>query len=287
MQRQPTFLTHHLPRVLLTAVLLAPWVLYSLKHPKGAIAAPRANIDLRITTFNTEYWHSSERELLEQVRYRDMDVVMLQEHLELRGEDYFPTDRIPQLTAALDAGFIDHHGEVVTVSKWPIVASKQFSNGEAVRSDLRLADGRIVSVYNVHLPVHLHFKLLSRPWALLQDAAVVAQRREQLLREVTTDIAANSYPIIVGGDFNSSLAMNGARWFREHLIDTYSARHCDGRRATWSLAGVLSWRIDYVFVSKHFAPSSYCIEPQPAISDHSAVVTTLVYDAPVRLGAMP
>jgi hypothetical protein len=98
---------------------------------------------------------------------------------------------------------------------------------------------------------------------------------------------SNVVKFIVGGDFNTSLAMNGTRWFRKHLVDTYSARHCDGRRATWSLAGVLSWRIDYVFVSPELAPSSYCIAPQPTISDHSAVVTTLAYDAPARVGALP
>lgn len=283
---QPSFLNLHLPRLLLGAALLAPWMLYALKDPTDAIAGSGDDFDFQVTTFNTEYWHSSERELLDQVRYRDMDVVLLQEHLEQRGEEYFPMDRIAQLRAVLDAGFVDHNGEVVTISKWPIIASKRFSNGEALRSDLRLADGRVISVYNIHLPVHLHFKLLSRPWAFVQDAAAVADRREQLLREITSDIASNLHPIVVGGDFNTSLAMNGTRWFREHLIDTYATRHCDGRRATWTLAGVLNWRIDYVFVSHHFKPDSYCIKPQPTISDHSAVVATLGYAPPVRLGAL-
>lgn len=286
MQRHPPWLTHHLPRLLLLAVLLAPWVLYYLKQPKGAIAAARPSIDLRVTTFNTEYWHDSERELVDQVRYQEMDVVMLQEHLEQRGEEYFATDRIPQLRAVLEERFVDHHGEVVTISKWPIVASRQFANGEALRSDLRLEDGRIVSVYNVHLPVHLHFKLLNRPLAFLRDAAIVAQRREHLLHEVTTDIAANPHPSIVGGDFNTSLAMNGTAWFREHLLDTYSARHCNGQSATWSLAGVLGWRIDYIFVSRELAPNSYCIQPRSTLSDHSALVTTLTYDSSARRGAL-
>ncbi|MCG8613157.1 MAG: hypothetical protein MI864_21825, partial [Pseudomonadales bacterium] len=48
---------------------------------------------LRLITLNTEYWHTSEVEMLAQLDYTKMDFVLLQEHLEQRGDSYFPTNR--------------------------------------------------------------------------------------------------------------------------------------------------------------------------------------------------
>jgi endonuclease/exonuclease/phosphatase (EEP) superfamily protein YafD len=272
-----TLLSVQLPRLLLIVILAAPWTLHIFKQPSIIATSPRP-IDLQVTTFNTEYWHIPERELVDLVDYQAMDLVLLQEHLELRGEEYFPTNRIAQLQQVLEGRFVAHNGEVVTISKWPIESSRSFTGGEALRTDVRLADGGIASVYNIHLPVHLHLKLLKRPADFIRDASSVARRRESLLQEVIADIRSNPNPIIVGGDFNTSLAMPGVAWFREHLHDTYAAQHCDAQDATWSVGGLLRWRIDYIFVSSDFLPESYCIKPVPAIvSDHSALVAGLAY----------
>lgn len=242
----------------------------------SALAAPPApGIDIKITTFNTEYWHIPEQELIDQVHYQDMDLVFFQEHLEKRGNTWGPTNRIPQLKAVLKDRHVAVNGEVVTLSRWPIVHTHAFSKGEAIRTDLKGPDGRVISTYNIHLPVHLHLELVSRPLAFYQDAQATAARRQELLEEVIADLSGNQNPVIVAGDFNTSSAMNGTAWFREHMTDAYVAPRCPQARDTFEIAGVLTWRIDYVFVSRHFVPASYCTQAAPKMSDHKAVIAEL------------
>lgn len=270
------------PRTRLVALLIAANVLalpawYLLKRPAVASPVPAAGAHmLKIATFNTEYWHIPEQELVDHVRVHDMDIVFFQEHLEKHGDTWGPTNRIPQLKAVLKDRFVDVNGEVVTVSKWPIVSSRAFTGSVALRTDVRGPGGRIVSVYNMHLPVHIHPGLLKQPLAFYRDAEAIAAERQQVLDEFTTDLAGNRNPAIVAGDFNTSSAMNGTEWFRSHMTDAYAAPHCRQASDTFEMAGgALSWRIDYVFVSPHFRPASYCTEPAPGMSDHQSITADL------------
>lgn len=282
------------PRSLLLACLIAANVLalpawYVIKRPATAASAPAANANtLKITTFNTEYWHIPEQELIDHVHLQDMDIVFFQEHLEKHGDTWGPTNRIPQLKAVLKDRFVDVNGEVVTVSKWPIVSSRAFTGTVALRTDVRGPDGRIVSVYNMHLPVHIHPDLLKQPLNFYRDAEAIAAERQQVLDEFTTDLAANRNPTIVAGDFNTSSAMNGTEWFRAHMTDAYAAPHCRQASDTFEMAGgALSWRIDYVFVSPHFRPASYCTEPAPGMSDHQSITADLQLLAPAGSSGTP
>ena len=59
----------------------------SIQSAGALIASPRrvcskARQRMKITTFNTEYWHIPEQELIDHVHYQDMDIVFFQEHLE-------------------------------------------------------------------------------------------------------------------------------------------------------------------------------------------------------------
>jgi endonuclease/exonuclease/phosphatase family metal-dependent hydrolase len=263
------------PSLALAASLLVPPVLYAVKSPVVATKPAPIETGLKITTFNTEYWHIPEQELVNQVRTQDMDLVFFQEHLEKHGDTWGPTNRIPQLKAVLKDRYIGVNGEVVTVSKWPIVATRAFSGGQAIRTDVREPGGRIVSAYNIHLPVHLHLNLASNPIQFFHDAQTTAARRQQLLDEVIADLSANQNPTIVAGDFNTSSAMSGTAWFRRNMVDAYAAPHCPQAGDTFELGRALTWRIDYVFVSRHFVPTSYCTQAAPHMSDHKAVVATL------------
>jgi endonuclease/exonuclease/phosphatase family metal-dependent hydrolase len=264
----------------IAANLLALPALYFFKRPAikaDDAAAVQGGISLKITTFNTEYWHIPEQELIDHVRYQDMDVVFFQEHLEKHGDTWGSTNRIPQLKAVLKDRFVDVNGEVVTVSRWPIVYSRAFRGDDALRTDVRGPGGRVISVYNMHLPVHIHPELLRQPLRFFHDADAIASDRQQLLEEFTADLARNPNPTIVAGDFNTSSAMNGTSWFREHMTDAYAGPHCRQASDTFGMAGgALSWRIDYVFVSRHFLPAGYCTQPAPGMSDHQSITADLL-----------
>jgi endonuclease/exonuclease/phosphatase (EEP) superfamily protein YafD len=269
------------PRQVVMAVLLAltlsvPMYLYIHKRPTISKEAGAAAAGLHIVTFNTEYWHSSERELVDAVNYEDNDIVLLQEHLDRHADNSWgPANHIPQLKAVLKERYVDSEGEVVTVSKWPIVSRRAFSDGgpdgQVLRTDLAVA-GRTVSVYNLHLPVHMHPELLVNPGRFLADLQANAQRRAATLKKVTDDIAGNRNPVLVGGDFNSSSAMNGTAWFREHLVDAYSASHCSAPPDTFRIGKLLNWRIDYLFASRELLPTGYCTKTLDNISDHRALL---------------
>lgn len=276
-------ISHLGPRQVALAVLLAmtfslPMYLYVNKMPVKGPAQPAPHGNLKIATFNTEYWHTSERELVDAVHYQDMDVVLFQEHLAKHGKTWGPTDRIAELKAVLKERVVDSEGEVVTVSKWPIVYRRAYSDGgpdgQVLRTDLNI-DGRIVSVYNMHLPVHLHLELLGNPIAFYRDLKANAARRELTLKTVIDDISSNKNPVVVGGDFNASYAMNGAGWFRTHLSDAYAAAHCERPGDTFTMNKIMSWRIDYIYVSKELTPTGYCTETRDDISDHRAVLASI------------
>ena len=283
------------PRQVAVAVLLAmtfslPMYLYVKKMPVKAPAQPAPHANLKIATFNTEYWHTSESELVDAVHYEDMDVVLFQEHLAKHGETWGPTNRIAELKAVLKERVVDSEGEVVTVSKWPIVYRRAYSDGgpdgQVLRTDLNI-DGRIVSVYNMHLPVHLHMELLANPMAFYRDLKANAARRERTLKTVIDDISSNKNPVVVGGDFNASYAMHGADWFRTHLSDAYAAAHCERPGDTFTMNKIMSWRIDYIYVSKQLTPTGYCTETREDISDHRAVLASINFNpslfAPITL----
>ncbi|MCG8610999.1 MAG: endonuclease/exonuclease/phosphatase family protein, partial [Pseudomonadales bacterium] len=189
---------------------------------------------------------------------------------------YFPTNRIPELRAAAPHFHISDFGEVVTVSRWPVVETRRFGEGTALRTDHKLASGSLVSVYNVHMPVHIHFDLLSAPGEFIRDLYQLVGVRDKLTAQLMEDIAGNANPIIVAGDFNTSIAMNSVQWLSNRFTDSYSAPQCEWRYGTWSLAGLLSWRIDYVFTSAQLTPRYYCTREVANISDHRAVYTELM-----------
>lgn len=242
----------------------------------GSARAAQPLQSIGVVTFNTEYWHIPEAEFLERIDSAEADVVFLQEHLEKRGSSWGPTNRISQLKQAAPDRHVDWNGEVVTLSRWPIVGRHAFSGGQALRTDLRAPDGRILSAYNVHLPVHIHPGLLPDVPAFYADARRIASRRQALLDEVVQDLSLNRNARIVAGDFNSTVAMHGVEWFRKNMVDAHAAPRCDEARETFELAsGMLGWRIDFVYVSADLVPERYCTKSLPGISDHSAILARL------------
>ncbi|MES2117055.1 MAG: endonuclease/exonuclease/phosphatase family protein [Pseudomonadota bacterium] len=289
--------SHHIhPRQVIVASLLAltlsvPMYQYVHRLPKVSKEATSAPAGLHIVSFNTQYWHPSERELVDAVSYEANDIVLFQEHLQEHPDhSWGPTNRIAQLKAAVKDRYIDAEGEVVTMSKWPIVARRGFDDGgpdgQVLRTDLAVA-GRTISVYNIHLPVHMHLELLDHPGRFAADLQANARRREATLKKVTDDIAANRNPVVIGGDFNSSSAMHATQWFREHLVDVYSANHCTAPPDTFRIGKLLNWRIDYIFLSRELTPTSYCTRTLDNISDHRALLASFtVGPNPLQLSTL-
>lgn len=224
-------------------------------------------------TFNTEYWHHSESELIGAFEDYAYDFILLQEHLEKTPTGYTNTNRIAALEKVVGNYFVSVNREVVTVSRYPSMLQKNFGDGTAMRTDYQLAEDEILSIYNVHIPVHLHLDLLATPAKFVKDLYNLSGVRQSIKSEITADIENNDNKILIAGDFNTTVSMNTVNWFRENMIDAYSAPNCTKQYGTWGLGSVLSWRIDYMFFSPAIDPLSYCTIDLPNISDHKAIAS--------------
>jgi endonuclease/exonuclease/phosphatase (EEP) superfamily protein YafD len=264
--------------LMLTLTISFPMYMYMYKKPKQSkdIAIP-AEGEINVLTFNTEYWHASENELVNSIGYKSLDVILLQEHLFKKGNVWGPTYRIPQLKEAIEDRFVEESGEIVTISKWPIVFTKKFNDGnpegQTLRTDIAIS-GEVISIYNTHLPVHMHPDLLSNPMKFYKDAAYNAERRRKSLEIIVDDIEHNNNPVLIAGDFNSSTAMHATSWFQKNLIDSYAALHCKDDADTFSIGKFLHWRIDYIYTSAQLLPTGYCTKKLESISDHRAVLAS-------------
>lgn len=255
--------------------------MYVYKKPKQSkdITVP-AKDGINVLTFNTEYWHTSETELVDSIDYKSLDVILLQEHLFKKGDVWGPTYRILQLKEAIEDRFVEEAGEIVTISKWPIVFTKKFNDGspegQTLRTDIEIS-GEVISIYNTHLPVHMHLDLISNPMKFYADAENNADRRRKTLAIIVNDIEHNNNPIIIAGDFNSSTAMHAASWFQKNLTDSYSALHCEDDADTFNIGKFLHWRIDYIYASAHLLLTGYCTKNLDNISDHRAVLASFSF----------
>lgn len=271
--------------LMLSLTISFPMYMYMYKKPKQSkdITIP-AEEGINVLTFNTEYWHTSEAELVNSIDYKSLDVILFQEHLFKKGDIWGPTYRIPQLKEVIEDRYVEESGEIVTISKWPIVFTKKFNDGspegQTLRTDIEIA-GEIISIYNTHLPVHMHLDLISDPMKFYADAAHNADRRRKSLEIIINDIDHNKNPILIAGDFNSSTAMHATSWFQNHLTDSYSALHCKDDADTFSIGKFLHWRIDYIYTSPHLLPTGYCTKKLENISDHRAVLASFNLRRPI------
>ena len=230
---------------------------------------------IRLATFNTEYWHDPESELLEAADYVNQDFILFQEHLEKTETSYIATDRISELSSAAPGYYIGHYGEVVTLSRFEIIDSKHFGDGTALRTDHLLPNGRLLSIYNIHFPVHIHLDLLANLGDFLSDLTGLVGERSALLKELKNDVSSNENMIVLAGDFNTSVAMNTNNWFAKNMSDAFAAPHCQRSYGTWGTSSLMSWRIDYIYSANGALPAHYCVVDSRGISDHKMILAKI------------
>ena len=252
------------------------WTASDDPAPAGAI---------RVFAWNTEYWHQDDDpdEFFGFLRARDADVYLLHEYLTWDGKSplggFGPVDDHERLKREFPGYEVVARGELLTLSRLPVVArppvppdpaSAQdfdtvFPAAKTLRTDVR-AGGRTVSLYNVHIGVHLKIvNPLGRDfWAFPRQAD--PQRHEQL-RGLRADVAANPHPVVVAGDFNTSPAMADLEPLRADLTDAI-AENADVHPVSWP-AGRPLWRLDWAFTGGGVRVHRYAFTPSAGLSDHN------------------
>ncbi|MBO4204960.1 endonuclease/exonuclease/phosphatase family protein [Micromonospora echinofusca] len=239
---------------------------------------------LRVLVWNTGYWDQADEpdRFLRFLVDQRADLYLLQEYLHwdttagLAGAR--PVDAVDRLRAAFPGFTVVARGELLTVSRFPVLArppvgpdaalpadadfGQVFTAAKVLRTDLRIGD-RVLSAYNVHLPVQVNLA----PHRFLDFVAERDRARRTQLRALTADLAGNPYPVLVGGDLNTTPAMGDLRGLRDRLRDAADAG-TDLHPVTWPAGPLPAWRLDWALVSPTVRVHRYALDSPRGLSDH-------------------
>ncbi|MDX2542804.1 endonuclease/exonuclease/phosphatase family protein [Streptomyces sp. WI04-05B] len=244
---------------------------------------------LRVVSLNTLAWGKSTTpdRFYQALKSRNADVYLLQEYVWSDQDD--ANERQIDDMARIRREFPQYHvavqGELVTLSRYPIVSRPPigpyrvtssgespdwydvYRTGKVLRTDIRVR-GRVVSMYNVHIPVQVDMResfLTPAFYRVIHDRE--AARRAQY-KGLLDDIGANRNPLLVAGDFNTTAAMGDLRPLRSKLDD--AADHGGSvLPISWNEQGRLRlWRLDWTFTSGGLDTHRYALTALPEVSDH-------------------
>ncbi|WP_189212828.1 endonuclease/exonuclease/phosphatase family protein [Actinokineospora fastidiosa] len=216
---------------------------------------------LRVTSWNTLYWHvDSDRDAFYALlREQRADVLVLQEYM---GHDAWvprPIDDLPRLRAEFPGTHIAAAGELLTVSRFPIVDQRvltaepaepatgwrEYWTHRVLRTDLDIA-GRVLSVYNVHLADPIDIAVSPLSVEFLTSAEYLGRWKAAQLDLLRAELAANPNPVLLTGDVNFPPGSG-----EERALEPLSDAACGAfLPTTFAFRGLWWWRLDRTFTSE-------------------------------------
>ncbi|MEU6401531.1 endonuclease/exonuclease/phosphatase family protein [Streptomyces sp. NPDC046985] len=253
--------------------------------------SPAGAPDLRVVSWNTRYWGAGadRTRFFRTIRAQHADVYLLQEYITTYddGATAQPVDELAALHRSFPGYRVFVRGELVTLSRLPVVAAHSVGPGAAVenahtpwqtafdeekvlRTDVRV-HGRTVSLYNVHVPVQINVGLNPLGSRLYRMMRANDRARQSQFAGLADELRDNGLPTVVAGDFNTSPVMGDLRTLRGMGRDAADAGD-SLYPGTWSLLGAPLWRLDWAFTRGGITADHYRIDPMGDISDHRAQV---------------
>ncbi|MEU1278486.1 endonuclease/exonuclease/phosphatase family protein [Streptomyces sp. NPDC005805] len=260
---------------------------------------------LRIVSLNTQYWAADTGvdRLYELLHRQEADVYLLQEHVlwqpGLGEEGYRRIDDDARLREEFPGYHIARRGELLTISRFPVVAKplvgpgkeldretspafkRIFERDKVMRTDLQVGD-RVLSVYNVHVTVQLAPDNLN-PFADFDFDAYFQRKFDWRREEVAgleRDLRDNPHPVVIAGDFNSTAAMRDLDGVRSLARDALEA-NTDLLPLSWKFPAPVGfdwdsvfnrplpfWRVDWAFTAGDVRAHRYELRPTDGISEH-------------------
>lgn len=255
---------------------------------------------VRVFSWNTEYWHDADdpERFYAFLAAQRADVYLLQEHVgwDLAGHRPIRVDHTAELRRRFPAYDVAAVGEVLTMSRYPIVAQRgvdswpyledptiggppagsdfpDYYRYKILRTDLRVG-GRTLSAYNVHIPVQLDISMDPTTTEFTAFMRAQQDRRQAHYRALDADLAANPAAQLVAGDFNATSAMGELRRLGSRLHDAVGAND-QLYPASWPAGGRTLWRLDWAFTDGSVRVHDYRMMPSLGLSDHRAQILTL------------
>ncbi|GGY32985.1 endonuclease/exonuclease/phosphatase family protein [Streptomyces omiyaensis] len=273
----------------------------ALRHEPGPVPAGA----LRVVSLNTQYWAmatGSDR-LIALLKSRNADVYLLQEHVGWTpglGEDgYWRLEDDAALRRAFPGYHMARRGELLTLSRYPIVAQhpvgpgpaltfgerpdfgQVFAREKVLRTDLAVG-GRVLSAYNVHITVPLALDNLN-PFTDFDHDGYLRRKhawRQAEFAALKRDVAANTHPTVIAGDFNATAAMRSLDELRRVARDATPANP-SFLPLSWKFASLGEFgedelfnrdlpffRVDWAFTKGSTTLHRYDFLPTDGISEH-------------------
>src|SRR5690606_27862261 len=141
----------------------------------------------------------------------------LQEYINI---DNTPVDDLELLKQAFPEYQFVIRDEFITFSRYPIINTfhQEFAY---MRTDMQI-NNKIISFYNVHIPVQLKVELLLNPFEQLNDLDYRKQWRKNSFNYLIKDIEGLDTPFYISGDFNSTKSMGTMDRLLSISKDSYS-----------------------------------------------------------------
>ncbi|MCX5385567.1 endonuclease/exonuclease/phosphatase family protein [Streptomyces sp. NBC_00083] len=256
--------------------------LWSRDHEAGRDA-------IRVVAWNTNSWNQllgTQDHFYAFLKAKQADVYLLHEYQHLtpdrKGRE--PVDDLARLRAEFPGYEIITDGELVTLSRFPVVArpavgparavapdadwNTRYRQDKVLRTDL-LVKGRTVSFYNLHMPVWNSMTDGPLSGAFYSHMRENFGARQDQYAGLEQDVADNPNPVVVAGDFNTTAAMSELDGLRSRLDDAMGASD-DLYPTSWEEGGWKPfWRTDWAFTGQGATADTYRFDSPEKLSDHA------------------
>jgi endonuclease/exonuclease/phosphatase (EEP) superfamily protein YafD len=232
-------------------------------------AAPPTFGAIRVVAWNTEYWDQGESSgaFYRFLARQRADVYVLQEYGSWDGHDIRPIDRSRELREWFAGYRVAVSDDMLTLSRFPVSRRRVVVREGVLRTDLATPEGTL-SVYNVHLKAP--YDLSVAPWhgSFWRALRGRAKQRDDQVDALSDDVRANSAPLMLAGDFNTTPAMGQIGQLRSRLTDAAQTSELELPR-TWTGAGLRLWRLDWDLLGNGARASRFDISSSRGHSDHA------------------
>ncbi len=243
---------------------------------------------LHVVSWNTEYWDQDDEPeaFYAYLRSFDADVYLLQEYLNWHTQSPVRVDDRDRLSAEFPGYSIATAGELLTLSRYPIISSQALDNSrwhqsapagsdfpdfwreKTLRTNVKIGNS-VMSIYNVHIPVQLDLRRKLFAPTFFATVRQQADRRTAAWRALTADLAENSSPRLVAGDFNTTPAMGEM----SHLDSLLTPARLTGSGlypSSWDARRLGLWRLDFAYHDDLINIDRYNFRGSLGFSDHDA-----------------
>ena len=252
---------------------------------------------IRLVTYNVMGFAGKNRQaILDFLHATEADIICLQETPGQIGnllKDDFQS--LPYRAQPCSS----HRGPIITLSRWPILASgsiafEEGSTGDAMFCDIKVEDDTL-RIYTLHLQSYgldrgetvfidtMHLAVRdSAQWIRLKELGMALTngmvRRSLQADAIHSHLESSPYPVIVCGDFNDTPQSYTYQRIKGRLQDAFSS---SGKLlgGTYRIRGRYALRIDYFLCDRLFKVSGFQT-PHLNCSDHYPVCCDLVIPGP-------